>query len=151
MDVIPENFEFLGSYSIPDAKRLLEALEAADVLVEAEFDDGMGNGEYAASFGGFGGNASVEIAVETARRSDVEIIQTRLFGANLPNLPEGYKIHGADEFHLRQHRETLILELGELGDRLSSALSEGRAAEDLVAASQGLKEQIAEIDQALKA
>ncbi|MGY8691071.1 MAG: hypothetical protein ACKVHP_25435 [Verrucomicrobiales bacterium] len=41
--------------------------------------------------------------------------------------------------------------MGELGDRLSSALSEGRAAEDLVAASQGLKEQIAEIDQALKA
>ena len=152
METLSESFDYLGRYTIPEARRLLEALEAAQISIEAEFDDGSGHGEFAASLGSFGGEAGVEIAVERSRRPDVDTIHARLFGSGLPTLPEGYEGHGAEELKLRQRREELARELGEVGVALKALLNEEDAAtrtQELLAALQHLKEQISEIDHAL--
>lgn len=132
MSDIPSTFEYLGWYAPPEARKLLDALEKEGVPVHAEFHDGLQNLSGAdVAYGGFGGSASVLIAVESARRPDVDTIHGRIFGIGLPTVTsEGpdaddwYDETAGDEIELIERRAAVARDLDAREAELKQLLSE---------------------------
>jgi len=121
----PAGFEYLGRYHITEAKRLFDALEKAEIDFEAAFDDGSGS---RSSLGSFGMEAGVDVAVESAKRGEVNAIHTRLFGSTLTSKPtddsEAEAWFDEDTLGTLQERERLTQELGDVEVELQTLVTE---------------------------
>jgi hypothetical protein len=87
-DIDPaEEFLLMGSYSILDARKLLSALDSAEIEYRVEFNDGVANiGPLQAESGGaFGQAAQAMVWVAPAQKQQADLIHTDIFGDCLPN------------------------------------------------------------------
>ena len=120
-----EAFEYLGRYQINEAKRLFNALEKAEIDFEAAFDDGSGS---RSSLGSFGTESGVEVAVESAKRNEVNAIHTKLFGSALPTKPTGHaeaeKWFDQETLGELEERERLAQALGDVDAELQALIAE---------------------------
>ena len=132
MEDLPDQFQYLGSYSPPEAKRLLAALENEDIPVHAEFHDGLSDlSGLSLAYGSFGNSSQVIIATPEARRAAVSAIHARLFGSGLPeNAAAGeasaeWNAELAEhEFSLLTRREELVGRIADLEKELHGILTE---------------------------
>jgi hypothetical protein len=115
MNDLPEGFDFLGWYSPPEARRLMTALDEAQIEMLAHFEDGLsGQSASQASFGSFGSGAQVLLAVETARRVDATAIHADLFGDGLPIFHQASEDEADWNADQMEEHSRLILQLDEV-------------------------------------
>ena len=82
-----DEFLLMGTYSIVDARKLLDALESHRVEHTAEFRDGAADISPARSYfgGSFGQAAQATIRVARAEKELADKLHEELFGDCLPN------------------------------------------------------------------
>ena len=85
-------FEYLGYYRPDDARRLLSALEAANIKFDAKFFDGIKSmSSLSGAHGGhFGGGAQILISIDSNRNAEVQQIHKEMFGDCLPDYDSSF-------------------------------------------------------------
>ncbi len=88
----PDASFIMGTYSVIDGRRLLEALEESSVEFEVEFHDGAGDITPFQSYTGgrFGQAAQITIHVAPTDKEKAERIHADLFGDCLPNYDSSF-------------------------------------------------------------
>jgi len=135
MEEIPDDYEYLGWYQPPEAKRLLDALEAEKIGTHAEFDDGAAtNSAVEAAYGSFGGRSQILISIESIRRPDVDKIHGLIFGSGLHTMSDAtnppkkwLEEEGEAEFETLERRQQLVDELDNIERELKDLLQEATA------------------------
>ena len=115
MDDIPANYEVLGIFQPAEAQRLLAALDAAGIPVRVEGD----------------GYSGLEVAFDGSRRSEVNSVQTEMFGTALPNITDRIAAEedwldpaGLEEVRIFEHRAELAHQQAEVSGQLEYLLDE---------------------------
>ncbi len=121
MQRLPDDHQYIGWYSPSEAMKLMTAMDTAGISFLAEFKDGIYKQH----------SALVLIAVESARKRDVEVIHAEVLRSALPSditpfesFGEEVDPKGTDEFALRERRQALIDERLELDDKLEAIMQE---------------------------
>lgn len=126
MNDLPEGFDFLGWYSPPEAKRLMDALDSAQIEMWAHFDDGMSSPQ-AGLISHYGTAAQVLLAVQSDRRSAAVDLHIRLFGDGLPLFSDESMAEEETDPDQLAERSRLVLRLDEVEREASFLVEEVKA------------------------